>query len=185
MLFRTVILLALGCQGDAPSQAPVARPAIEVVVAGKPVARVLPGHPCRATVDGVELIAGGPPLVATLGDVKWTADSASNGTTFKNNDRPVARIHANQLFDAQGIPLVKVTDDGSIVNGPGRVVRKATVTQGYTPQVEIRELQSTGADGVVVTHTEDVVLAALLSAPEADPTLRALVACHLLLNAGS
>ncbi len=153
------------------------------MVAGKSIARVIPGHPCRATIGDIELLVGGPPLVATLGDAKWTTETASNGTTFKKNDEPVARIHANQLFDAQGIPVVKVTEGGSIANGPGRVVRKATVVPGYAPKVEIKTM--TNAEEAVVTNTDDLVLAALLSAPEADPTIRGLVACHLLLAAGT
>ncbi len=173
------------CQGDHPADKSVARPAIEVMVGGKAIAKVTPGHPCRASVGGVELIVGGPPLVATVGDVRWTAETASNGTTFKKNDEEVARIHANQLFDGQGIPVVKITNDNSIVNGPGRVVRKATVVPGYAPKVEIKTVVHQPEDEAVVTNTEDVVLAALLAAPEADPTIRGLVACHLLMAAGT
>lgn len=177
-----LVLAVIGCQGDPPAEK-VASLAIEVSSNGKRVAKVVPGRPCRATVEGIEVIVGAAPFGATVGDAKWTATTETNGTTFKKNDEPVARIHANQLFDAQGIPLVKVTDAGEIANGPGRLVRRATVVAGYAPQVEIKSLIS--ADGFVVTHTEDVVLAALLSAPEADPTIRALVACHLLQAAGS
>lgn len=183
MFIRPALLVAaIGCQGDLPAEK-VASQAIEVSSNGKSVAQVVPGRPCRATVEGIEVIVGGTPFGATVGDVKWTANTETNGTTFKKNGEPVARIHANQLFDAQGIPLVKVSETGQIANGPGRLVRKATVVAGYAPQVEIKSL--VGADAFVVTHTEDVVLAALLSAPEADPTIRALVACHLLQAAGS
>lgn len=183
MLTRLLPVLAtLSCQGDPPA-AQVASQAIEVTSGGKSIAKVVPGRPCRATVDGIEVIVGAQPFTATIGDAKWTAVTDTNGTTFKNNDQAVARIHANQLFDAQGIPLVRATDAGDISNGPGRLVRKATVIPGYTPQVEIKSLGS--GDSFIVTHTEDVVLAALLSAPEADPTIRALVACHFLQAAGS
>jgi hypothetical protein len=64
------------------------------------------------------------------------------------------------------------------------VVRSATVVQGYAPQVQIKAL-GRDADDIVVTHTDDVVLAAMLSAPEAEPTIRGLVACHLLMAAGT
>ena len=183
MFAQSVLLLAvIGCQSDPPADK-VPSPAIEVRRNGAAVAKVVPGRPCRATVEGSEVIVGATPFGATVGDAKWTATTETNGTTFKKNDQPVARIHANQLFDAQGIPLVRVTETGDIANGAGRLVRKATVVAGYAPQVEIKSL--VGADAVVVSHTEDVVLAALLSAPEADPTIRALVACHLLQAAGS
>lgn len=172
------------CQGDpTPAPTPVA-PAIEVLVDGKATARVAPGHPCRATVAGIELIVGGPPLLATVGDVQWTAESASNGTTFKKNGEPVARIHAKQLFDSQGIPLVKVTDQGNVANGPGRVVRKATAVKAPTPRVEIHDLAKPPVHAVV-TNTDDLVLATLLASPEAEPEIRGLVACHLLQAAGS
>jgi len=182
-------LLACACQGEPSTQAPVGRPAIEVMAEGKSIARVAPGHPCRATVAGIDLIVGGPPLLATVGDTRWTAETASNGTTFKKNDQPVARIHANQLFDFQGLPLVRVAENGNIANGPGRVLRRATAVNG---QVEIRSLARQPAPGapatpgsVVVTNTGDIVLASLLAAPEAEPEIRGLVACHLLQAAGS
>lgn len=184
-MLRPVLLLAvIGCQGDPPAASAAPVESIDVRVGDKVVAKVTPGHPCRATVDGIEVIVGGPPLVATVGDVKWTAETQANGTTFKKNDEPVARIHAKQLFDAQGIPLIKVTDAGAIVSGPGRKLRQATVVAGYAPKVQIKSLAGDAAD-IEVTHTEDVALAGLLSAPEADPTIRGLVACHFLQVAGS
>jgi hypothetical protein len=173
------------CQGE-PAPAPFAgTPAIEVMVAGKVVARVAPGHPCRATVSGIELIVGGPPLLAMVGETRWTAERASNGTTFKKNGEPVARIHAKQLFDAQGIPLVKVMDSGTVANGPGRVVRKASAIRGPVSRVEIQDLAKPPSNDAVVTNTDDIVLAALLASPEAEPEIRGLVACHLLQAAGS
>lgn len=186
MTFFAALAHAAACQGD-PAPAAASRPAIEVFVGGKTVAKVTPGHPCRASINSrqggaVEILAGGPPLLATVGDVRWTAESASNGTTFKKNDEEVARIHANQLFDGQGIPLIKVIDGGTIANGPGRVVRKATAVGG---RVEITTMIKQPADDAVVTNTDDLVLAAMLSAPEADPTIRGLVACHLLQAAGT
>ncbi|MBA2541623.1 MAG: hypothetical protein H0V17_18410 [Deltaproteobacteria bacterium] len=186
------LLACASCQGDPSTVQDLGRPAIEVMAEGKSIARVAPGHPCRATVAGIELIVGGPPLLATVGDTRWTAETASNGTTFKKNDQPVARIHANQLFDSQGLPLVKVTETGTIANGPGRVLRRATAVKGTPSRVEIRNLGKEPAPGspatpesVVVTNTDDIVLASLLAAPEAEPEIRGLVACHLLQAAGS
>jgi hypothetical protein len=174
----------VGCQGDPAPEAPVARLAIEVVAAGKVVASVLPGHPCRATVAGVELLIGGPPLLSQAGSTRWTGETMTNGTTFRNNDRAVARIHANQLFDDQGIPILRVMDDGTIVNGPGRVVRKALAKHAAAPRVEIRDAEpQKRPETIVVTNTEDIVLAAILSANEVEAEIRALVACHYLLGA--
>ncbi len=183
--FSYTLAAVAACQGDPAPATAVARPSIEVVAGTTTVAKVIPGHPCRVTIAGIDLQVGGPPLVATVGNVRWTAESGSNGTTFRKNDEPVARIHANQLFDAQGIPLVKVAEDGSIANGPGRVVRKATVVAGYAPKVEIKTMIKQAADEATVTNTDDIVLASLLAAPEADPTLRGLVACHLLQAKGT
>jgi hypothetical protein len=177
---------AIACQsGSSKGGGASAPPAIEVNAkvqgAKNTVARVTPGHPCRAEVAGVELIVGGPPLLSQEGDTEWTAETLANGTTFKSNDRPVARIHANQLFDAEGIPLVKVLDNGSIVNGPGRVVRKAVASHDPSPHVTITSTDRKAPEEIVVTGTDDVVLAGLLAAPEPPPEIRGLVACHLLM----
>jgi hypothetical protein len=174
------VALLVACQGD-PAPAPEAHSpsAIEVKTGDEIVARVVPGHPCRATVTGIELIVGGPPLLATYGEARWTAETMSNGTTFLKNDRPVARIHANQLFDSQGIPLIKVLDDGSIVNGPGRAVRRAK--RGTNPtRVVIEDLAS--HEETIVSGTQNVVLAGLFAASEPEPEIRALTACLLLLE---
>jgi hypothetical protein len=184
--FCLVATVVGACQGNEPSSADKTAPgaagtgAIEVIVGGKVTARVMPGHPCRATVDGVELLVGGPPLVAQVGDTKWTADTRENGTTLMSNERPAARILANQLFDATGIPLIKVEDDGKIVNVQ-RVVRQATAEHEPAERVVIRGIEKwKNEPDVVVTNTDDVALAGLLAAPEADPTLRGLAACYLL-----
>lgn len=170
---RTLALLpAFGCQGssEAPRK-PVAAP-IEVRDATSAVvARVQPGRPCRATVDGFELLVGGRPLVAQVGADRWTGEDAENGTTLKKNDRIVARIHARQLFDDQGIPVIRVLETGDIVDKANAVVRKAVAGPGA---VTIGEL--------TVGGTTDVVLAAMLTAREAVPEVRALAACHFLLN---
>jgi len=180
-LVASAIALGAACQGSSRETA-AAPSAIEVVSAGKVTARVVPGHPCRATVAGVELLVGGPPLLAQDGDTRWTAETLENGTTFKNNDQPVARIHANQLFDAEGVPLVKVLDNGTIANGPGRIVRKAVASRDPTPHVTITSADRKVPGDIVVNNTEDVVLASLLAAPEPDPQIRALAACFLLLE---
>ena len=53
------------------------------------------------------------------------------------------------------------------------------------PQVEIKTMVKRPEDDAVVTNTEDMFLASVLAAPEADPTIRGLVACHILLSQGT
>ena len=165
-------MAAVGCQTtDAPKTAPKT-PAIEVLDATHSVtARVVPGRPCRATVDGVELLVGGRPLVAQVGADRWTGEDASNGTTLRKNDQIVARIHAKQIFDANGIPVIRVMDNGDIADKANALVRKAVVS-GNT--VTIGEQ--------TVTGTTDFAIAAMLTARETVPEVRALAACHYLLE---
>ena len=165
------LLPAFGCQG-ASEQRPQPAASIEVRDgAGAVVARVQPGRPCRATVDGVELLVGARPFVAQVGTDVWTGEDAANGTTLKKNGRVVARIHARQLFDDQGIPLIRVLESGAIVDRANAVVRTATPSAtGIT------------VGDLTVGGTTNVVLAAMLSAREALPEVRALAACHFLLN---
>ncbi|MEO8703061.1 MAG: hypothetical protein ABI867_23655 [Kofleriaceae bacterium] len=167
-------LLALGCQSSASAPAP-ARRVIEVREAdGTISARIVPGHPCRAVVDSRELLVGGRPLVAQLGATRWTGQDLANGTTLSQNDSPVARIHAKQLFDAEGLPILRVMDNGDIVDPTGRVARKATF-EGTT--VAIGDKKITGLTG----STDDLALAAMLTAPGVGAEIRALAACHYLL----
>ena len=151
-------------------------------------ARVVPGRPCRATVGDLELLVGGRPLVATQGAVRWTGEDAANGTTLFKDGAPVARYHARQLFDAEGLPILRIMDDGSIADRASVVVRRAAVVPaatagpGRTPGSAAAPTAGAVTIGdVTVTGTTDVVLAAMLAAPEAPPAVRALVACHLLL----
>jgi hypothetical protein len=158
-----------GCQGSTPEAAPPP-PAIEARDAqGVVIARVVPGHPCRARVDSVELLVGSTPFVAQHGTDRWTAEDAANGTTFKKNEEAVARLHARQLFDGQGIPLLRVLSTGEIADGASAITRRVVASpQGVT------------VGDFTVTGTSDLVLAAMLTARETSPEVRALVACHLL-----
>ena len=164
----------VGCQGtDAPKQ-PAKATGIEVLDASRTVvARVVPGRPCRATVDGVELLVGGRPLVAQVGTDRWTGEDADNGTTLRKNDQIVARIHAKQLFDANGIPIVRVLENGDIVDKANAVVRKAVAGDNAVT-----------IDALTVTGTTDVTIAAFLtlSSRETVPEVRALAACHYLIG---
>lgn len=175
------LLCAPACQGSSSSTAATpARPAIEVRdPAGAVVARVVPGHPCRATVDGVALEIGGRPLVAQHGAHRWTGDDAANGTTLRRDGAAVARIHARQLFDADGIPMLRVMDNGDVVDPTGRIARKVLAS----PDGGLRITGPRGAatiSGLGAT-ADELALAAMLTAPGVEPELRGLAACHYLL----
>ncbi|HWO20192.1 MAG TPA: hypothetical protein VNO30_15510 [Kofleriaceae bacterium] len=172
------------CRSGADRQAPPPPPpAIEVRDAtGAVTARVVPGRPCRATIGDLELLVGGRPLVAQQGTVRWTGEDAANGTTLFKDGAPAARYHARQLFDAEGLPLLRVLEDGSIADRASAIVRRAAVA----PPAAAGSGSAATAGAVTignatVTGTTDVVLAAMLASPEAPPAVRALVACHLLL----
>ena len=169
-LFRiAVLILAAACQSHGASEPPPAPPAISV---SGTTTRVVPGHPCRASVEGVDLEVGGPPLLAQVGADRWTGEDSTNGVTFKRNGVAIARLYANQLFDADGVPLVRVLQNGDIADRAGRIVRHA---QPVTDAVRI--------GSVTITNTTNPAVAALLAAPEAEATVRGLAVCYLLLQA--
>lgn len=170
---------AVGCQSTDAPKVEHKDPAIEVVDATKSVtARVVPGRPCRATVDGVELLVGGRPLVAQIGSDRWTGEDSPSGTTLKKNDQIVARIHAKQIFDANGIPIIRVMDNGDIADKANALVRKAVVSGNAVTIVATRPL----AGELTVTGTTDIAIAAMLTARETVPEVRALAACHYLIE---
>ena len=187
MFIRRLSLIALalvaGCQGKsaAGSAVPEASPAIELHDAkGQVIARVVPGHPCRATVDDVELLVGTQPLVAQIGEVRWSGEEAANGTTIKRNDDIVARIYPTDLqsetglYMPSGVAMFRATIVGesvNVVSGAGAVV--ATVKR-------LPKNAGLSIGDRTVTGTDDLLLAALLAAPEAGPEVRGLAACHRL-----
>jgi hypothetical protein len=159
-----------GCQStDAPKPQPAGIAVVDAT--GAVVARVIPGHPCRATVEGIELLVGGRPLVAQLGTDRWSGEDAENGTTLRKNDQVVARIHAKQLFDANGVPLLRVLDNGDIVDQANAVARKAVVAADHVT-----------IESLTVTGTTDIAIAAMLTARETVPEVRGLAVCHYLLE---
>jgi hypothetical protein len=173
--YLSSLLLVGGCRCGAEREAtaPAAPPAIEVRDAtGAVTARVVPGRPCRATVEGLELLVGGRPLVAQHGAARWSGEDAPNGTTLSKNGAVVARIYAGQLFDAEGLSILRIMDDGSIANRASVIVRRAVAAPAAN---------SVAIGDTTVSGTTDVVLAAMLAAPEATPEVRAMVACHFLL----
>jgi hypothetical protein len=183
---RIAFLILIGCQGssgDSPKNEPAAPShvggKIEVHdLSGNVTARVTPGHPCRATVDSVELLVGGEPLIAQTGNVRWTGEDRGNGTTILKDSEIVARIVDDKpgelsLIDPQGIPMIRVLtqgDDVEVIDKQSAVVRHLT-RSGKGVEVQ---------PGPTVTGTDDRLLVAALTAIEAPPEVRALAACHRL-----
>jgi hypothetical protein len=172
-----VLALALiaGCQGksepDPPRPPP---PVIEARNSNATVARIVAGHPCRADIDGNELLIGTVPLVLQVGSTRWSGDEADNGTTLRMDGAPIVRVHDTsdagfEVFDPQGAAILRITGTGEISNGRGEVLRRAVGTRA---QIRIGES--------IVTGTGDIALGALVTAPELIPEVRGLAACHRL-----
>jgi hypothetical protein len=176
-----VLALALiaGCQGKSEPDPPrPPRPAIEARAAGAVVARIVTGHPCRADIEGNELLIGTEPLVAQVGNSRWSGDDAGQdappGTTLRKDGAAFVRIHDTQdagveVFDPRGVAILRVTGDGAIANGHGEVLRRAEPARAA---IKIGDS--------VVTGTNDLALGVLITAPELIPEVRALAACHRL-----
>ena len=185
-MFPRAVLLSLtalaGCQTESSSDSgPRPQPsAIELREAdGKVSARIIAAHPCRATIDNIELLVGTQPLVAQLGDVRWSGELTASGTMIRRNDTVVARVYPDDrpgelgLYTADGIALFSakiVGDKADLVSGAGAVV--ATAQKQPKGGVKVGER--------TVTGTDDVLLAALIAAPDAPPEVRGLAACHRL-----
>lgn len=189
MLTLAVVGLSLvACQGTAADD-PASGPApsdtvIEVTTAGKVSARVTQTLPCRATLGDLEMIVGTAPLVAQVGEVTWTGELASNGTTFLRNTERIARLYVASadeaaLIDPQGIAITRITRDGTrfaITDRTSAILRY--VRPGAKPKTI--EVVPDHGDPTVVTGTDDLILAAVLTATEASAEVRGLAACHRL-----
>jgi hypothetical protein len=166
-----------GCQSkaepDHPPRPP--RPVIEARASGSTIARIVAGHPCRAEVDGNEMLIGTEPLVAQVGGTRWSGDEADGLTTVRRDGTPLVRLRDNQagveVFDAQGLSLLKVSIDGTVANARGEMLRRAEASH---TAIKIGES--------IVTGTNDLALGVLVTAPELIPEVRALAACHRLAN---
>lgn len=169
-----------GCQGKSEPDPPrPPRPVIEARSGGALVARIVAGYPCRAEVEGNELLIGSEPLVAQVGSSRWSGDASTDpgaepGTMLRKNGEPINRIHDLQdtgieVFDARGGAILQVNSDGAIANARGEVVRRA---EPAAPAIKVGDS--------LVTGTSDVALAVLITAPELIPEVRALAACHRL-----
>ncbi|HEY5923838.1 MAG TPA: hypothetical protein VIV11_19285 [Kofleriaceae bacterium] len=179
---RSLLFLALlGCQGkkEAPPPAP---PAIQVRDAsGVLVAELRPIRPCRGSIGPVDLIVGGPPLISNLGTTQWAGSAAQNGTTLYRDGEAMARVFpvgdANHaaVLDMRGVALARIQVTGAV----------ATVSNQAS--VPVRNLRVQGAliktddPAYTITGTQDLVIAALLSAPELLPEVRVLAACERVL----
>ena len=182
------VLAALGCQ--AKSEPPPAPALPEAVVVrdskGTTLAEMRAGHPCRATIGPFELMVGGPPLIAQLGDTRWVGDDESNGTTLSRDNTPVARVFpvgdptTAAVLDTQGVAMVRVQKSGgdvTVSNGAGQTVRHLHTRVDGTVIIDQPAATATG--------TRDLVLVALLTAPELAPEVRMIAACQRVLVKGS
>ncbi|HEX8108279.1 MAG TPA: hypothetical protein VF516_11155 [Kofleriaceae bacterium] len=166
-----------GCQGKSEPDPP--RPPAPVIVAragSTTLAHIIAGHPCRAEIDGDELLIGTQPLVAQVGNTRWSGDdTAGDGlTTLRKDGAAVVRIRdaqeaAIEVFDPAGTAILRLSADGAIANGSGEILRRAEAARG---SIKVGE--------AVVTGTTDVALGVLITAPELIPEVRGLAACHRL-----
>jgi hypothetical protein len=181
--------MVAACQGGSASERekPTSPPRKSIDlrdVKGILLARVTEGRPCRATIEADELIIGGRPLVMMHGETRWAGDDIDGSTVIMRDGESYARIFPADtredemsLFDRQGVALLRVTASGdtAVVRDPGQspireLVRSATGIIVKTPSGD-----------ATVTGTNDLLLAAVLSATELSPEVRALAACHRLL----
>jgi hypothetical protein len=146
---------------------------IEARAGGTIGTRIVSGHPCRADIDGNELLIGTDPLVTQVGATRWSGDDGDDGTTLRKDGAAIVRLRDRQdlveVFDPQGAAILKVTASGEIANAQGEVLRRAEPGRGG---IKVGDS--------MVTGTTDVALAVLVTAPELIPEVRGLAACHRL-----
>jgi hypothetical protein len=187
-----VLVLLAGCkdpqQQGKTAAPPPAGPITVKDASGATVAELMPIRPCRASVGPQELIVGGPPLVAMLGSTKWTGSTEPNGTILLRDDQRIARVYPTPgsagdaatagVYDLEGVAKirVKVTGRAATVEDAGSIpIRKLTSGTGQI---------TADSPALTITGTDDLILAALLSAPELLPEVRMLAACERVLAKG-
>lgn len=181
----SIVALA-ACNGGSKQAEPAPPTPIEVRDAQGVIAELLPMRPCRAKVYGQEMIVGGPPILSQLGTTRWMGMDGSNGTTFEKDGERIARLYPladpakASVIDTHGVALMRVTVTGD----------KAIVTDSATIPVRnlVKQEKSISVDAPIaltVTGTDDLVLAALLTAPELVPEVRMLAACERVLVKGT
>jgi hypothetical protein len=181
-----VLVVLAGCK-ESPSKLapPPPGPVTVVDKVGATIAELRPGRPCRATIGARELIVGGPPLVATVGASTWNGSEEANGTVLVKDDIRRARIYpftkADELaiFDMHGVAQVRI----AVAKGVATVQDKASVPVRTLSAAKGAIVESDGS--YTINGTDDLVLAALLSAPEVDPDVRMLAACQRVLLKGT
>ena len=167
--------LIAGCQGksepDPPRPPP---PVIEARANGATIAHIVDGHPCRAEVGGEELMIGTMPLVAQVGNSRWSGDDIDDGTTLRKDGVAIVRLRdladaSVEVFDPHGVAILRVSADGAVADAHGEIVRRVDATSAA---LKIGDS--------VVTGTSDLALGVLVTAPELIPEVRALAACRRL-----
>ncbi|MEO7730490.1 MAG: hypothetical protein ABIY55_05920 [Kofleriaceae bacterium] len=167
--------LIAGCQGksepDPPRPPP---PVIEARANGATIAHIVDGHPCRAEVGGEELMIGTMPLVAQVGNSRWSGDDIDDGTTLRKDGVAIVRLRdladaSVEVFDPRGVAILHVSADGTVADARGEIVRRVDATSAA---LKIGDS--------IVTGTSDLALGVLVTAPELIPEVRALAACRRL-----
>lgn len=123
-----------------------------------------------------------------LGNARYAGTDVDGSTMLTRDDQPLARIYPAvpstdevALFDSQGVAFMRATLD--------RATGTVTVRdKGGSPIRELRRSAnaitfSSAAGDTTVTGTPDLLLAAVLTATETSPEVRALAACHRLQKA--
>jgi len=180
-MFRSLVGVALvaGCSGQSTADSPAVAPAgIEVRDAlGEVTVRVVAGRPCRAEVDGIELQIGAEPLVTMVGNVRWAGTTDGGETTLTRDGLRAAKIVVDgpriNILDDRGIPVIRLRTEGDTAT--------ALDAANTTVRTAVRSATSIAVGDQVVTGTQDLLLAALLTAHEIGPEVRALAACHRML----
>jgi len=142
----------------------------------KKIADIQSGRPCRVQIDGTDFIVGIEPFVMMVGEAKYDGSVTGESIVFTRSEAAVARVMESgdelAVFNPDGTALFRVSaNEGVVRNGVGSPIR------------EIRRegeafLVSSSAGDIYVTGPADVLLAAVLTATEASPEVRALAACH-------
>lgn len=174
---RYVLVLALiaGCQGKSEPDPPrPPRPVIEARNAGAAAVRIVAGHPCRAEIEGNELLVGSEPLVAQVGAARWSGAQDGDSIAVRRDQQTIVRFAERadtgvELLDPSGGLFLHISADGVLANARGEVLRRAEASRGA---IKIGDS--------IVTGTNDLALGVLITAPELIPEVRALAACQRL-----
>lgn len=183
--FCISIVALAACNGGKQAEQAPPKP-VEVRDAQGVIAELLPIRPCRAKVGNQEMIVGGPPILSQLGEVRWMGTTGANGTTYQKDGERVARLYpladANEasVLDTHGVALIRVMVTGETA----KVTDSATVPVRNVKK-EANAITVDAPVPLTVTGTDDLVLAALLTAPELVPEVRMLAACERVLVKGS